>query len=53
VSERDPEDTSSDQPDHVHVPTPISFKIMVVLATLYLLYRLGQGVVWLFQALSG
>ncbi len=35
------------------LPTPLSFKIMVVLAGLYLLYRLGQGVVWLFQALSG
>lgn len=39
--------------DDEHVPTPISFKVMVVLAVLYLLYRLGQGVVWLFQALTG
>ncbi len=35
------------------LPTPLSFKIMVVLVGLYLLYRLGQAVVWLFQALSG
>lgn len=35
------------------VRTPLSFKVMVTLAVLYLLYRLGQGVVWLFQALTG
>jgi hypothetical protein len=40
-------------PEGDTVPTPISFKVMVVLAVLYLLYRLVQGVVWLFQALSG
>jgi hypothetical protein len=40
-------------PEGESVPTPISFKVMVVLAVLYLLYRLVQGVVWLFQALSG
>lgn len=38
--------------EHLDVPTPLSFKIMVVLASLYLLYRLGQAVVWLFQALG-
>lgn len=42
------------RPDQVEdVPTPWSFKIMVVLVVLYLLYRLVQAVGWLFQALSG
>lgn len=35
------------------IPTPFLFKVMVVLTAVYLLYRLGQGVVWLFQVLSG
>ncbi len=35
------------------IPTPWSFRIMVVLVALYLGWRLVQGVVWLFQALGG
>ena len=31
------------------VPTPWSFKIMVVLLAIYLLYRFGEGVVWLIE----
>ena len=31
------------------VRTPISFKLMVGLAVIYLGWRLVQGVVWLFQ----
>lgn len=42
----------SGPPESEAVKTPISFKVMVALAVLYLVYRLGQGVVWLFQALS-
>lgn len=43
----------SEASSDIDIPTPLSFKIMVVLASVYLLYRLGQGVVWLIQALSG
>lgn len=31
--------------------TPWSFKLMVVLVVLYLGWRLGQGVVWLWEAI--
>lgn len=37
----------SDQPEDVK--TPFTFKLMVVLAALYLGWRLVQGVVWLFE----
>ena len=33
-------------------PTPLSFKLMVVLATIYLGWRLVQGGIWVIQALS-
>jgi hypothetical protein len=33
-------------------PTPWSFKVFVVLAAIYLLYRLGQGVVWVVDRFS-
>ena len=36
-------------PSDDEVRTPISFKLMVGLAVLYLGWRLVQGVVWLFQ----
>jgi len=36
-------------PSEDDVSTPISFKVMVGLAVLYLGWRLIQGVVWLFQ----
>lgn len=35
------------------VPTPFSFKLMVVLAVAYLGWRLVEGVIWVIQALSG
>jgi hypothetical protein len=47
------EDELPDASPDIDIPTPLSFKVMVVLAGIYLLYRLGQGVVWLIQALSG
>ena len=34
-------------------PTPWGFRITLVAAAAYLLYRLGQGVVWLWEALTG
>lgn len=34
-------------------PTPFLFKVTVLLAVVYLGWRLIQGVVWLFQALAG
>ena len=35
------------------VSYPLGFKITVALTVLYLLYRLGQGVVWLISAMFG
>jgi hypothetical protein len=35
------------------IKTPFSFKLMVVLAVLYLGWRLVQGIVWLFQWITG
>jgi hypothetical protein len=43
-----------DQPtteDIPEVPTPFLFKVMVVLAVLYLGWRLIQGVAWLIAAI--
>ncbi len=34
------------------VPTPFSFKLMIVLAVIYLGWRLVQGIVWLVQRLT-
>jgi hypothetical protein len=36
-------------PDEEVPPAPWSFKIMVVLAVLYLGWRLVQGVIWVFD----
>ena len=33
--------------------TPLSFKLMVVLAALYLGWRLVQGIVWVYQWIIG
>ena len=33
-------------------PTPFSFKLMVVLAVLYLGWRLVQGVIWLIDRIG-
>jgi hypothetical protein len=35
------------------MPTPILFKVTVVLVVAYLGWRLVQGVIWLIQALGG
>lgn len=32
-------------------PAPWSFKIVIVLVAIYLLYRVGQGVVWVVERL--
>lgn len=45
-------DEPADQQPVEDVPTPFSFKLMVVLVTLYLGWRLVQGIVWLIGALS-
>lgn len=42
---------SASRPPDDEVRTPISFKVMVGLAFLYLGWRLVQGVVWVFQYL--
>ncbi|HEY5684724.1 MAG TPA: hypothetical protein VIY70_05065 [Acidimicrobiia bacterium] len=34
-------------------PTPWGFRITLVLVGVYLLYRLGQGMVWAWDALLG
>ncbi len=39
-------------PPEEDFPTPFLFKLMVVLASLYLGWRLIQGVVWVVQALT-
>ncbi len=55
TSESDgPESSTETDPtvDHEVVPTPWSFKIMVVLLAIYLLYRSWQGVVWLIERIS-
>jgi hypothetical protein len=38
--------------DVADVPTPFSFKLMIVLTVLYLGWRLVQGVVWLVERLT-
>jgi hypothetical protein len=43
----------ADGPDDVtDVPTPFSFKLMIVLTVIYLGWRLVQGVVWLVERLT-
>ncbi len=34
------------------LPTPWGFRITLVAAAIYLLYRFGQGVVWVFERFS-
>jgi hypothetical protein len=43
----DQEDPGQDQ----DMPTPFTFKLMIVLTVLYLGYRLAQGVVWVVERL--
>ena len=42
-----------DQSGADEIPTPFLFKVTVVLAVIYLGWRLVQGVIWLIQALGG
>ena len=44
----EPHDPRPD-PDDEAPPTPLSFKIMIVLAVIYLGWRLVQGVVWVVE----
>lgn len=38
-----------EQPDQEEIKTPFTFKLMIVLAVLYLGWRLVQGVIWLVE----
>lgn len=46
-------ESSHESPEVEDLPTPFLFKLMVVLAALYLGWRLIEGVMWLIQALGG
>lgn len=46
-----PPDEPIDPDDRVP-PAPLSFKIMVVLAVIYLAWRLIQGVVWMVERIG-
>lgn len=41
--------SDSNRPDQENVKTPFTFKLMIVLAVLYLGWRLLQGLAWLFN----
>lgn len=43
--------SSSPDPDDHIPPAPISFKIMIALAVIYLGWRLIQGIVWVADRL--
>ncbi|HEU4916305.1 MAG TPA: hypothetical protein VFV13_07050 [Acidimicrobiia bacterium] len=40
------------QDGKTEVPTPFSFKLMIVLTVIYLGWRLIEGIVWLVQRLT-
>lgn len=42
----------TEQREHEDLATPWSFKVMVVLVVLYLGWRLVEGIVWLWRAIS-
>lgn len=42
----------TEQREQDDLKTPFSFKLMVVLVVLYLGWRLVQGIVWLWEAIS-
>jgi hypothetical protein len=46
-------ETPGESPEVENLPTPFLFKVMVVLAALYLGWRLVEGVIWLIQVLGG
>ena len=37
---------------HDEEPVPLGFKVVVVLAALYLLWRLVEGIVWVVQRVA-
>ena len=45
-------DPDSELPEEGAEPVPWSFKIMLALLAVYLLYRLWQGIVWLVERLG-
>lgn len=46
--------TEGPEPSEIEdMPAPFLFKVMVALATLYLGWRLVEGVIWLIQVLGG
>lgn len=47
MTDPDPDDDLADE------PTPWTFRIMLILGALYLLWRLIQGVLWLWNQLVG
>jgi hypothetical protein len=38
--------------EEAEVPTPFSFKLMIVLTVVYLGWRLVQGIIWLVEKLT-
>lgn len=44
--------SDSTHPQQEDVKTPFSFKLMVLLAVVYLGWRLIQGIVWLFERIG-
>lgn len=44
--------TDPNLPREEEVKTPFSFKLMVVLAVLYLGWRLVQGIVWVIEQIG-
>ncbi len=43
----------TDGPTEAKESYPIGFKVVVTLTAIYLLYRLGQGVLWLIARIFG
>lgn len=39
-------------PEPEDVPVPWGFRITLIAAGVYLLYRFGQGIVWVFSQIS-
>lgn len=44
--------TDSGRPQQEEFKTPLSFKLMVVLAAVYLGWRLIQGIVWVVERIG-
>ena len=41
-----------EEPEPEDLPVPWGFRITLIAAGIYLLYRFGQGVVWVFERVS-